>query len=207
MKFRRTKAVLMAAVAAFVFYGPGTAGAGAPADELRKTIDSLLTILRSPELQGDAKKQERRTKLREVIYPRFDFAEMAKRSLGSHWQRRSPEQQKEFTGLFTNLLEGAYLDRIESYDGQKVQFVKENIDKDHAEIETKVVDNKGTEFALNYRMHNAGGEWKVYDVIIENISLVNNYRSQFNRMLAKSSYEDLVVALKEKKLAAPGAKS
>lgn len=207
MKFRQAKTILIVALAVFVFYCPGAARAGAPADELRKTIDNLLTILRSPELQGDAKKEERRTKLREVIYPRFDFGEMAKRSLGSHWQRRSPEQQKEFTGLFTNLLEGAYLDRIESYNGQKVRFAKETLDKNHAEVDTKIVDNKGTEFAVNYRMHNAGGEWKVYDVIIENVSLVNNYRSQFNRLLAKSSYEDLVVALKEKKLSAPGAKS
>jgi phospholipid transport system substrate-binding protein len=132
---------------------------------------------------------------------------MAKRSLGPHWQRRNPEQQKEFTGLFTNLLEGAYLDRIESYNGEKVQFVKETLDKNHAGVDTKIVDKKGTEFAVNYRMHNVGGEWKVYDVIIENVSLVNNYRSQFNRLLAKSSYEDLVVALKEKKLSAPGTKS
>jgi phospholipid transport system substrate-binding protein len=207
MKFRQAKTIFIAALMGFVFHGPGLARAETPADELRKTIDSLLTILRSPEFQGDAKKQERRTKLREIIYPRFDFAEMAQRSLGSHWRRRSPEQKKEFTGLFRNLLEEAYLDRIESYNGQKVQFVKETPDHDHAQVDTKIVDNKGTEFAINYRMHNVGGEWKVYDVIIENVSLVNNYRSQFNRLLAKSSYEDLVVALKEKKLNAPGAKS
>jgi phospholipid transport system substrate-binding protein len=206
MNLRRASTIFIAA-AIVVLYSPGSTRAGAPADELRKTVDNLLTVLRSTELQGDAKKQERRTKLREIIYPRFDFGEMAKRSLGPHWQRRSPEQQKEFVGLFTDLLEAAYLDRIESYNGQKVQFGKETLDKNHAEVDTKIIDSKGTEFAVNYRMHNTGGEWKVYDVVIENISLVNNYRSQFSRLLAKSSYEDLVVALKEKKLSAPGAKS
>src|SRR5438128_315161 len=97
--------------------------AEAPEDQVRQTVDKLLAILNNPQLRGEDKKEERRKKLREVVYPRFDFTEMAKRSLGLHWQRRSPEEQQEFVKLFTNLLEGAYLDKIESYNGEKVQYL------------------------------------------------------------------------------------
>jgi phospholipid transport system substrate-binding protein len=186
---------------------PVLVAAGAPGDQVRQTVDKLLAILNNPQLRGEDKKNERREKLREAIYPRFDFTEMAKRSLGPHWQRRSPEEQKEFVELFTSLLEGAYLDKIESYNGEKVQYLNETVDNDYAEVDTKIVDNNGQQFSVNYRLHNVGGDWKVYDVVIENVSLVNNYRSQFNRMLAKSSFEELLKTIREKKFSAPDKKS
>ena len=177
-----------------------------PGDQVRQTIDKLLAILKDPQLKGESKNNERRKELREVLYRRFDFREMAKRSLGSNWPRRSPDEQKEFVQLFTNLLEGAYLDEIESYSGEKVQFLKEQADSDYAEVNTKIINKKGQEFSINYRLHNVNGDWKVYDVTIEDISLVNNYRSQFNRLLAKSSYEDLIKKMKAKDFDAPRAK-
>jgi phospholipid transport system substrate-binding protein len=181
--------------------------AGVPGDQVRQTADKLLAILKDPQLKGESKKNERRDKLKELIYQRFDFTEMARRSLGSEWRRRSPEEQKEFVKLFTGLLERAYLDNIESYSGEKFRYLKEQEDNSHAQVDTKIIDNKGQEFSVNYRLHKVNGDWKVYDVVIEDISLVNNYRSQFNRVLATSSYEELVNRMKGKTLSAAATES
>jgi phospholipid transport system substrate-binding protein len=186
---------------------PVWAAAGVPGDQVRQTTDKLLAILKDPQLKGESKKNERRDKLKEVIYQRFDFTEMARRSLGSEWRRRSPEEQREFVKLFTGLLERAYLDNIESYNGEKFRYLKEQEDNNHAQVDTKITGNKGQEFSVNYRLHNRNGDWKVYDVVIEDVSLVNNYRSQFNRMLATSSYEELVNRMKGKTLSAPATES
>lgn len=180
--------------------------AGAPADQLRQTIDQVMLILQDPQLKGESQKNKRREKLREVIHARFDFAEMAKHALGSHWRQRSPAEQEEFVKLFRDLLEQAYFDEIESYNGEKVQYVRERVDGNFAEVDTKIIDNRGREFSVNYRLHNVNGQWKVYDVVIENVSLVNNYRSQFNRVLSKSSFEELLATMKEKNLSARGTK-
>jgi phospholipid transport system substrate-binding protein len=195
------------ALAILLLMQPVFADAGVAADQLRQTIDQVLAILKDPQLKGDRKKNERREKLRQVLSRRFDFTEMAKRSLGSHWRRLTAEQQKEFVKLFTRLLEDAYLDKIESYNGEKVQFLKERQDDTYAEVETKIIDNSGQAFSVDYRLHNVNGNWQVYDVIIEDISLVNNYRSQFNRVLSRSSYEELLERMRERKLSAPGTKN
>jgi len=184
---------------------PVWVAAGVPGDQVRQTTDKLLAVLKDPQLKGESKKNERRDKLKELIYQRFDFTEMAKRSLGSEWRRRSPEEQKEFVKLFTGLLEQAYLDQIESYSGEKIQYLKEREDDNYAQVDTKIIDKKGQEFSVNYRLYNRNGDWKVYDVVIEDISLVNNYRSQFNRVLATSSYKELVNRMKGKTLSAPPA--
>ena len=172
--------------------------AGVPTEQTRATADKVLSILNNPELRLAAQKNERREQLRAVIYPRFDFAEMAKRSLGPQWSRRSAQEQREFVRLFTVVLENFYVNKIESYSGEKITYTRENQDKDHAEVFTKVVTKKGEEFSVNYNLHAVDGEWKVYDVVIENISLVNNYRSQFNRILAKASFDELLRKLQEK---------
>ena len=197
------KALSTVGLAILLLVQPVWLAAGVPGDQVRQTTDKLLAILKDPQLKGESKKNERRDKLREVIYQRFDFTEMARRSLGSEWRRRSAEEQKEFVKLFTGLLERAYLDNIESYNGEKFRYLKEQEDNNHAEVDTKIIDNKGQEFSVNYRLHKVNGDWKVYDVVIEDISLVNNYRSQFNRVLATSSYEELVNRMKGKTLSAP----
>lgn len=176
--------------------------AGAPADQTRVTIEKVLTILKDP-----VAKSERRERLRQVIYPSFDFAEMAKRALGPHWQRRSQTEQQEFVKLFTDLVELSYVDAIESYDGEKVAVADEKRDKDLAEVNTKIVTRKGEAFSVDYKLHQANGSWKIYDAIIENVSLVNNYRSQFNRIIAQSSYGDLITKMKDKQFEAPGKKA
>jgi phospholipid transport system substrate-binding protein len=146
--------------------------AGGAGDQVRQTTDKLLVILKDPRLKEEGNKDERREKLKKAIYQRFDFTEMAKRSLGAEWRRRTSEEQKEFVKLFTDLLERAYLDQLESYSGEKIQYLKEREGGNHAEIATKIVDNKGQEYSVNYRLHEVNGDWKVYDVVIEDISQV-----------------------------------
>jgi phospholipid transport system substrate-binding protein len=203
MMKRRAALVLIVAL----LLSPSLAMAGAPTDRIRETVDQLLGILKDPRFKGESKKGERRAKLREVLYQRFDFTEMAKRALGSEWRRHTPEEQREFVRLFTDLLERAYLDKIESYSGEKVKYLKERQDNDLATVETRLEDAKGQEYSLDYRLHNVNGDWKVYDVIIENISLVNNYRAQFNRVLARSSWADLLKRMKEQSFSAPTSQS
>ena len=123
---------------------------------------------------------------------------MARRALGAHWRRRTATEQEEFVQLFTDLLERHYADIIESYTDEKIVYVSERTDGAFAEVNSKIFTAKGQELSINYKAHLVGQEWKVYDVIAEDISLVNNYRSQFNRVISSSSYEELVRRLKEK---------
>ena len=183
---------------------PDPSRAGIPADQVRQTADKVLLILQDPRLKAADKKKERRDQLRQVISARFDFNEMAKSSLGQHWQRRSAEEQRQFVQLFSDLLERSYADQIESFNGEKIVYGRENEDRDHAEVDTRIVTSKGEGFSVNYKLYSAGREWKVYDVVIENISLVNNYRSQFNRVLANSSFAEFLRKLQEKNFDAPG---
>ena len=189
---------IVAAAALFWLAVATPSRAGAPAEQMKGAIEKVLTVLKDPNLKSAGKKNERLNQLRQVIYPKFDFAEMAKRSLGGQWQRRSPDEQREFVKLFTELIENAYLDNIESYDGEKVTITGEKQDQNYAEVNSKITTQKGEDVAVSYKMHQAGNDWKVYDVVIENISLVNNYRSQFNRVIAQSSFEDLLRRMKDK---------
>ena len=165
---------------------------------MRSTIDEVLKILNNPNLASSAAKEERRRRLRQVIYPRFDFAEMARRSLGSTWRRISPVEQQEFVRLFTQLLEESYVNNIESYHGDKILYGRETQEQEYAEVDTKLITKRGEEIAVNYKLHKIDGDWMVYDVVIENISLVNNYRAQFTRLLAKSSFAELLDTIREK---------
>ena len=171
-----------------------------PTDQVRGTVNEITTILKNPALKTDAKKKDRRDLLRKAIYARFDFTEMARRSLGAEWRNRSTKEQEEFTQLFTDLLERAYLEQIESYTNERFVYGKETIDNDFAEVQSKIVTAKGEEYAHNYRLRQAGKEWKIYDVVVENISLVNNYRSQFNRIISNQSYDELLRRLRDKQI-------
>jgi len=204
---KRTHEVLWGALFFLSFYLsiPCLLRAGTSTEQLRSTVDRVLAIVNDPSLKSEARREERRAQLRQVIYPRFDFAEMAKRSLGPHWQRRTPEEQREFVKIFTGLLEQSYVDTIESYNGEKIVYTNEILEKSSAEVATKIVTKK-EEFSLNYKLHLVSGEWKVYDVVVENISLVNNYRSQFNRTITTASYADLIRRMKEKQIESPAKK-
>ena len=177
---------------------PSPSRAGAPTEQVRATVDKVLTIVRNPNLKPEAQKADLQARLAEVIYPRFDFTEMAKRSLGPHWGRRTAEEQREFVKIFAALLGRTYTDRIESYTSQTILYTREIEDKEYAEVDTKIITDKREELSINYKLHSVDKEWKVYDLVIEDISVVNNYRSQFDRVIARSSFEELVRVMKEK---------
>lgn len=176
------------------------ANAGVPTEQVRGTVDQVIAILADPSLKTESKQKERRDQLRRVIFARFDFAEMARRSLGPEWRRRTATEQQEFVILFTDLLQDSYIGTIESYSGDKVGYTRELQEKDNAEVQTTLTTKGDAAYSINYRLRLVDKDWKVYDVIIENISVVNNYRSQFSRVIGKSSYEELVRAMKEKML-------
>ena len=180
--------------------------AGAPTELVRTTVDKVVTVLQDARLKSDSRKRERTGQLRQAVYPGFDFTEMAKRSLGSHWRQRTPEEQREFVKIFTGLLEKSYVDRIEYYNGEKILYTREVQDGNYARVDTEIVARNGDEFSIQYKLHTSnGGEWKIYDVVVDNISLIGNYRSQFNRIITTTSFEDLIKRLKEKRVNESGA--
>ena|SRR3989338_1603131 len=183
----------------FFVFGSSILFAGDPGKLVMDTIDKGLVVLKEPSLKGNDKVNERRQKLWETISHIFNFEEMSKRALGQHWKKRSDEEKKEFVGLFTNILKDAYIGKTDAYSGEKVILMKERVDKEYATVQTKFILNTGSEIVVDYNMLNNSGEWKIYDVIIEGVSLVNNYRSQFNSILIKSTYNELVQRIKEKK--------
>src|SRR5262245_15047063 len=194
------------AILAGIYWTPAHLMAGLPTEQVRQTADKVLLILQDPGLKSQDKRGERNQQLREVIAARFNFPAMAQSSLGPHWQKRDPQERRDFVQLFTDLLERTYADQLAAYDGEKIVYGREIQDKDHAEVETKIISSKSAEFSINYKLRSFQGEWQVYDVVIENISLVNNYRSQFNRVLASSSFEELLRKMREKQFAAPSSK-
>jgi phospholipid transport system substrate-binding protein len=175
-----------------------SAGGGLPTEQIRSTVDRAILVLKDPQLKPLAKTKERRDQLKQILFARFDFTEMAKRALAANWRRRTVKEQEEFVALFTELLERAYADIIESYSDEKIIYIGERLDGSYADVSSKVLTSNGEEYSINYRAHLVNGEWRVYDVIAENISVVNNFRSQFNRVIAKSSYDELVRRLREK---------
>src|SRR5262245_20017433 len=197
---RQSKSNLLCAMGFLLslMFPAAPAYAGLPTDQIKSTVDKAIAVLRDPKFKAPAKTKERRDQLRQILFSRFDFTEMAKRSLGSNWRQRTPAEQEEFVRLFTDVLERAYADIIESYTDEKIVYINERVDAEFADVNSKIITNKGQEYALNYKAHLVGNEWKVYDVVAENISLVNNYRSQFTRVISKNSYEELVRRLKNK---------
>jgi phospholipid transport system substrate-binding protein len=190
--------VLTTILVLIVAFYAADANAGVPTDQVRSTVDQVLAILQDPSLKPESKQKDRRERLRRVIFARFDFAEMAQRSLGSEWRRRTQAEQQEFVVIFTDLLQDNYIGTIESYNGDKVAYNRELQDKDNAEVQTTLTTRGDATYSINYLLRRMGKDWKVYDVVIENISVVNNYRSQFSRVISRSSYEELLRTMKEK---------
>jgi len=175
---------------------PEPALAGEPTDQIRGAIDRGIAILQRPDLKAKEKREERREALRKELFPYFHFEEMAKRSLGVHWKDRTPREREEFTRLFRDLLENAYVGKIEGYKGEKILYRKESVDLPYAEVNTVIVTLQGDDIPVDYRVLKDGARWRIYDIVIEGVSLVNNYRSQFAGILQKSSYPELVRRLK-----------
>ena len=171
---------------------------GEPLELVKSSGEKVIAILKDPKLKAPDKKQERVERLKEIINPIFDYDEMARRTLGAHWRRRTPAEQQEFLRLFHAFLEKVYSEKLDLYAGEGAVFGRETIDQDYAEVESKVTNGKGEESPVLYRLKRADGKWKVYDAVVENISIVNNYRSQFDRVITKSSFDELKKMLREK---------
>jgi phospholipid transport system substrate-binding protein len=179
--------------------------AGEPTDQLKRQVDQVIKTLQIPELQKENKVEERRAAVRKAAAQVFDFEETARRALGRHWQSRTPAERQEFVKLFSELLEHAYISKIDQYHGEKILYLSETAEGDQATVKTKIQTPKGTELPVDYRMHRADSRWLVYDVIIEGVSLVSNYRTQFNKIIQSASYEELLQKLKSRAFSPPEA--
>ena len=170
----------------------GAAGAGPVTDQLKTEIDRVIAVLDDPALKGPAKSQERRQAIRTITDEVFDWTEMARRALGRHWPEISAAEQGEFVPLFRDLIERTYISKLEQYSGEKLQYAGELMDGTQATVRTKVLLKNGNEAPIDYRLSREGDRWRVYDVLIENVSLVGNYRTQFDGIIRSSSYDELV---------------
>jgi len=167
-------------------------------DQLKITIDQILDILRNPSLKGDEQAANRKASLKKAIHERFSFAKMSQLSLARHWKKRTDEEKKVFIDLFGKLLEETYISKIEAYTNEKVVYVKEFVKKKKAQVNTNIITDTA-KIPIDYRMYKTkNGSWMVYDLVIEGVSLVGNYRSQFDQVLQKDSYDKLLEDLKKK---------
>ncbi len=185
-------------LAVFLISVTGISQAAVPDLVVSQTVDEVIRILSDESLKGESKKAERRSLIRGAISKGFNFEAMAKRSMGKYWKERSPEEREEFTGLFRSLIEISYISKIEGFTNEKILYEKARTKKNISVVKTKIVLNKGTEIPINYRLMKRADRWYIYDVVIEGVSLVRNYRTQFSSVLRKKSYPKLVEQLKAK---------
>ena len=177
---------------------PPVMSAQNPVETVKIHIDKVLAVLKDPALAGGPGKQTKIEKISEITEGIFDFTELSKRSLGKAWSQFTPEQQTEFVSLYKKLLKNTYADRIVSYNNEKILFGKENpLSGATTEVQTTIGTKTG-DVPINYRMINKNGQWRVYDVVIEGVSLINNYRTQFRGILANNTPEGLIEILKKK---------
>jgi phospholipid transport system substrate-binding protein len=191
---------LVAAALATTLLAPPAAWAGAPTDQLREYTDAIIRILEDPALKGDSRRAERRAAVRRIAAEIFEVNETARRALGIHWQGRTPAERQEFVALFADLLERTYISQIDLFRGERIHFVGEKIDGDAAVVRARVVTRGGLEVPVDARLLRRGDRWLVYDIAVESISLIGNYRSQFDKIIRASSYEDLVQRLRTKQV-------
>ncbi|WP_455242359.1 MlaC/ttg2D family ABC transporter substrate-binding protein [Petrachloros mirabilis] len=168
-----------------------------PTEVVRATIDEVISILENPDLKDPAKLIPRRRMLEEVIATRFDYAEMSKRALAAHWRPLSEAERKEFVDLFKSFLSDRYAEKIEGYAGEQVSYLSERIEGSYAEVRTELRSSK-VEVPMDYRLFLKGGRWHAYDIIVDGVSLVKNYRSQFNSIIREDSYQELLRKLRDR---------
>jgi phospholipid transport system substrate-binding protein len=191
----RTRTIIALAAAAMLSLLAGAPASAGPTDQLREYTDQVIKVLDDPALaRGD-----RRAAIRKIAHEAFDVNETARRVLARHWQARTPAERDEFTQLFADLLERTYIARLDEYGGERIRYVGESIDGELATVRARIVTRAGVEVPVESRMVRRGERWLIYDVLIENVSLVANYRSQFDRIVRSSSYEELVRRLKQKR--------
>jgi phospholipid transport system substrate-binding protein len=172
------------------------AWAGPPTDALREYTEAVQKVLDDPALKTEDRRSERRAAVRKLAAEAFDVQETARRALGTHWQQRTPAEREEFVQLFADLLEHTYIAKIDLYGGERLRFTDERLDGDTAVVRAKVMTRQGTEVPVEGRMHRKADRWLIYDVVIENVSLIANYRAQFDRIIRTSSFAELIKRLR-----------
>jgi len=178
-----------------VLVGVTHAAAGSPTDQVRQYTDQVLKLLEDPNVQAS----DRRAAVRKAAIEIFDVQETAKRALGRHWQARTPAEREEFVQLFADLLERTYINKIDIYRGEKLVYTNEAIDGEYATVRARVVTKQRGDIPVDAKMIRRGDRWLIYDISVENISLISNYRAQFDRIIRSASYQDLVTRLKTKR--------
>jgi phospholipid transport system substrate-binding protein len=196
MNWLRVVSVCLAVFVASVV-GTETAGAGEATEQLRGQLERVVKTVQDPEVKKGGRATERRA-VRKVAEEIFDFPDTARRTLARHWAQRSPAEREEFVAVFTDVFEHAYLSKVELLDSDRVAYLGESIEAGVATVKTRLTTRQGSQLAVDYRMQQRGspGRWLVYDVLIEGVSLVDNYRNQFNSVIQRSSYQELVRKLK-----------
>lgn len=171
-----------------------------PTEVVQSGIEQVVQVVQDYDANHPEAAEKRRSEIRRAAGRLFDFQEMARRTLARHWSDRTPVERDEFVSLFRDLLERSYLSRLENYSGERIVYLGETVDGDFATVRSKILTGRSSEMALSYRLHLVGSRWAVYDILIEGVSFVGSYRSQFNRIISKTSYEDLVRKLRHKEL-------
>ena len=192
---RRPSWLLVAALA-FGMLAPGVVRAGEPTDQLKIQLERVLKTVQNPEVKKEGRAAERRA-IRKIAEEIFDFDDTARRTLARHWAQRSPAEREEFVRLFSDVFEHAYLSKVELYQGERVTYLGDSVEAGVATVKTRFLTKQGSQLNVDYRMQRASsGRWLVYDVLIEGVSLVDNYRNQFNSVIQRTSYQELVRKLK-----------
>ncbi|HXG03065.1 MAG TPA: ABC transporter substrate-binding protein [Candidatus Binatia bacterium] len=187
------KALVLAAL--LVAGAPGVVQAGPPTEQVKQYTDQVQKILQDPAIPA----ADKRAAVRKVAAEVFDVHETAKRALGRHWQARTPAEREEFVQLFADLLERTYISRIDRYGGERLVYTNEVVDGDYATVRAKVLTRQGAEVPVEAKLHRRGDRWLIYDVAVEHISLIANYRSQFDRIIRSASFEELMSRLRTRR--------
>jgi phospholipid transport system substrate-binding protein len=197
MSTRRSVVVVAALLLVLGTLAP-KAWAGEPADQLFAQIDRVLKVLDDPELKKPGHEQERQQTVRRLMAEMLDIEEISRLSLGRHWEARTASEREEFMQLFGGLIERAYIGKIESFSDERIAVLGDATDGDLATVQTKVVTKQGAEIPIEYHMLRRGAHWRTYDVVLGGISLVDNYRAQFDKIIRRTSYQQLVKQVREK---------
>ena len=192
---KRLPFILMLAMWLLVPVAQPSAEASAITEGLKSVVDQVLKVVADPQFKED--KKARRARIREIINPKFNYVEMGKRSLAKNWRKLSPAEKKAFVDLFAKLLENSYASKIESYRDETINYVNEIVRGKYAMVKTEVV-RKNDSFGVDYKLLKLGDEWQVYDFIIEGVSMIRNYRSQFSKIIHKESFAKLMEQMSEK---------
>lgn len=166
---------------------------------VKQTVDDIIKIVTNHDLKKPSNEHKRRAAIKRALSGIFDQQEMAKRSLGRYWNQRTPAERKQFVDLFSSLLENSYAGKIESYNNEKIIYTQESVEGNYAEVRSKIITPKHDEYSLDYRLlKESSGKWMVYDIVIEGVSLVSNYRTQFNKIISANGYPELIKKLQTK---------